>query len=73
FNTVSLAGEATCCFVLLRHLVRDRKGQYEEPGAPLHDLYTKLRAEWDAFNGAAAAVNAAPPVAQAGPSIWGAT
>jgi hypothetical protein len=73
FNTVSLAGEATCCFVLLRHLVRDRKCQYEEPGAPLHDLYTRLRTEWDAFNRAAAAANAAPPAAQSGPSIWGAT
>ncbi|HEU4882642.1 MAG TPA: patatin-like phospholipase family protein [Longimicrobium sp.] len=73
FTTQSLAGEATCCFVLLRHLVEYRTGQYEEPGAPLHDLYTKLRAEWDRFNGAAAAANAAPPPAQSGPSIWGAT
>lgn len=72
FDTVCLAGEATGCFVLLRHLVEDHEGEYENPGAPLHDLYTKLRAEWDGFNGAAAAVNAAPPVPQAGPSIWGA-
>jgi predicted acylesterase/phospholipase RssA len=74
FTTQCLAGEATCCFVLLRHLVEDRKGQYEEPGAPLHDLYTRLRAEWDTFNGAAAAADAATPLTpQAGPSIWGAT
>lgn len=76
FTTQSLAGEATCCFVLLRHLVEHRTGQYEQPGAPLHDLYTRLRAAWDGFNGAAAAANAAPaaPAApQSGPSIWGAT
>jgi predicted acylesterase/phospholipase RssA len=73
FTTLSLAGEATCCFVLLRHLVDYHAGKYEQPGAPLHDLYTKLRAEWDAFNGAAAAANAAPAAPQTGPSIWGAT
>lgn len=73
FTTQCLAGEATCCFVLLRHLVEERKGQYEQPGAPLHDLYTKLRAEWDAFNGAAAAANATPLTAEPVPSIWGAT
>jgi predicted acylesterase/phospholipase RssA len=74
FTTQCLAGEATCCFVLLRHLVEDRNGQYEEPGAPLHDLYTRLRAEWDAFNGAAATADAATPLPpQSGPSIWGAT
>lgn len=72
FDTQSRAGQATCCFVLLRHLVEDRKGEYENPGAPLHDLYTRLRAEWDAFNGAAAAP-AAPAISQAGPGIWGAT
>lgn len=73
FSTQSLAGEATICFVLLRHLVEDLEGQYENPGAPLHDLYTQLRTEWDAFNGAAAAAVAAAPAPQSGPSIWGAT
>jgi hypothetical protein len=73
FDTQSRAGEATCCFVLLRHLVEDRKGQYESPGAPLHDLYTRLRAEWDAFNGAPAAAPAPPQRTQTGPGIWGAT
>jgi hypothetical protein len=72
-DTQSLAGEATICFVLLRHLVEDLEGQYENPGAPLHDLYTRLRTEWDAFNGAAAAAVAAAPAPQSGPSIWGAT
>ncbi|MBW3569745.1 MAG: patatin-like phospholipase family protein [Gemmatimonadetes bacterium] len=75
FTTQSLAGQATCCFVLLRHLVEDRKGQYEAPDAPLHGLYTRLRAEWDAFNGAAAVAEAAPataPAGPSGPSIWGA-
>jgi predicted acylesterase/phospholipase RssA len=76
FTTPSRAGEATCCFVLLRHLVEDRKGQYESPGTPLHDLYTRLRTAWDAFNDAGAAVESAPPSAMpagTGPSIWGAT
>ncbi|HEX6371077.1 MAG TPA: patatin-like phospholipase family protein [Longimicrobium sp.] len=76
FTTQSRAGEATCCFVLLRHLVEDHPGQYEQPGAPLHDLYTRLRAEWDVFNGAAAAAaegTVRAPAAQSGPSIWGAT
>ncbi|HEX5870132.1 MAG TPA: patatin-like phospholipase family protein [Longimicrobium sp.] len=77
FNTQALAGEATCCFVLLRHLVEDREGQWEQPGAPLHDLYTRLREEWDGFNGATAAADAvdasAPPAMPTGPSIWGAT
>ena len=67
------AGEATCCFVLLRHLVEHRKGQYEEPGTPLHDLYTRLRTEWDAFNDAAAATDAPARAGSSGVSIWGAT
>jgi hypothetical protein len=73
FTTVCFAGEATCCFVLLRHLVEDHTGRYEEPGAPLHDLFTRLREEWDAFNGAAASATAAPARPQSGVSIWGAT
>jgi predicted acylesterase/phospholipase RssA len=70
FTTQKQAGEATLCFVLLRHIVRDRPGQYEAPGAPLHDLYQRLRTEWDGFNAAsapAAAAPAAPPKA----SVWG--
>lgn len=74
FTTQCRAGEATCCFVLLRHLVEDRRGEYEEPGTPLHDLYTRLRTEWDAFNDAAPAAGAAAaPPPHTGPSIWGAT
>ncbi|HWK88595.1 MAG TPA: patatin-like phospholipase family protein, partial [Longimicrobium sp.] len=47
FTTVRDAGEHTICFVLLRHIVRDRPGEYETPGTPLHDLYQRLRKEWD--------------------------
>ncbi|HEX2211456.1 MAG TPA: patatin-like phospholipase family protein [Longimicrobium sp.] len=75
FTVQCRAGEATGCFVLLRHLVEDKPGQWEEPGAPLHDLYLRLREAWDGFN-AGTPVEAAPPqgpAAQSGPSIWGAT
>ncbi len=74
FTTQQRAGEATICFVLLKHIVRDRPGQYEAPTAPLHEIYTRLRAEWDGFNGGAAA----PATTEATPapqgqtlSIWG--
>lgn len=49
FGDLQRAGEATVCHVLLRFVVTDRKGQYEEPGKPLHDLYQRLRAEWEQF------------------------
>ncbi|HEU0013859.1 MAG TPA: patatin-like phospholipase family protein [Longimicrobium sp.] len=71
FTTVRDAGERTICFVLLRHIVRDRPGEYEAEGRPLHAIYQRLRREWDAFNTAAPAP---APKAAAGPpkaSIWG--
>lgn len=74
FTTPEQAGEATICFVLLKHIVEERKGRYENPGTPLHDLFQRLRAEWDAFNGAAAAAEAPVPAAPAAPprvSVWG--
>ena len=73
FTTQDRAGQATICFVLLKHIVEDRKGQYEQPGSPLHDLFTRLRAEWEQFNGRAAAAEPAAPAAAGGPkiSIWG--
>lgn len=49
FYTVEGAGEATVCFVLLRHIVLDRAGEYETEGLPLHALYTRLRREWEVF------------------------
>lgn len=74
FDTVERAGQATGCFVLLRHLVEHYRGRYEAEGAPLHDLYTRLRRDWDAFNGSAGIGDAAEPAPPppAGPSIWGA-
>lgn len=75
FTTLSRAGEATICFVLLRHLAEDRKGQWEQPGTPLHDLYVRLREEWDALNGTGGVSDAEIPAqsaAPASPSIWGA-
>jgi hypothetical protein len=74
FTTQKQAGEATLCFVLLRHIVRDRPGQYEAPGAPLHDLYQRLRTEWDGFNAASAPEAPEAPEAPAAPpkvSVWG--
>lgn len=50
FAAVESAGEATACFVLLRHIVEDRAGQYESEGQPLHALYLRLREAWDGFN-----------------------
>jgi predicted acylesterase/phospholipase RssA len=49
FYTLEAAGEATACYVLLRHLVKHRAGEYETEGLPLHGLYTRLRKEWDVF------------------------
>ena len=49
FYTLEAAGEATVCFVLLRHMVKHRAGEYETAGLPLHDLYTRLRREWDVY------------------------
>lgn len=73
FTTQRNAGEATICFVLLRHIVRDHAGSYEADHAPLHDLYQRLRTEWDTFNGAAAAETTpfAAPAAPPKVSIWG--
>jgi predicted acylesterase/phospholipase RssA len=49
FHTLSGAGEATTCFVLLRHILKHRTGEYEAEGLPLNALYQRLRQEWDVF------------------------
>jgi hypothetical protein len=49
FYTLEAAGEATACYVLLRHIVKHRTGEYETEGLPLHGLYTRLRREWEVF------------------------
>jgi predicted acylesterase/phospholipase RssA len=49
FHTLAAAGEATTCYTLLRHVVKHRVGQYEVEGLPLHELYLRLRKEWDVF------------------------
>jgi predicted acylesterase/phospholipase RssA len=49
FYTLEAAGETTTCYVLLRHIVKHRKGEYETEGQPLHALYTRLRREWEVF------------------------
>ncbi|MDC0708428.1 patatin-like phospholipase family protein [Stigmatella sp. ncwal1] len=50
FATVESAGEATLCYVLLRHILKHHKGQYESAGLPLSELYERLRKEWAVFN-----------------------
>ncbi|WP_233609479.1 patatin-like phospholipase family protein [Corallococcus sp. AB049A] len=50
FVIVEAAGQATICYVLLRHLIEHHAGQYEAPGQPLHELYERLRKEWTVFN-----------------------
>jgi predicted acylesterase/phospholipase RssA len=49
FDLLESAGEATVCYVLLRHLVNHHAGEYEAEGLPLAGLYTRLRREWDVF------------------------
>lgn len=65
FNVLSCAGEATVCFALLRHIVLDRAGEYEQPGTPLHDLYERLRGEWTVFNRDALWLPCGQPVGKA--------
>jgi predicted acylesterase/phospholipase RssA len=74
FTTQKQAGEATICYVLLKHIVEDHEGRYEVQGSPLHELFRSLRAEWDRFNASAPAPSAAPPASGDGSgkvSIWG--
>lgn len=49
FYTLEAAGRATTCFVLLRHILKHRVGEYETEGLPLHGLYMRLRQEWEVF------------------------
>ena len=39
------AGEATACYVLLRHVVKHRAGEYETAGLPLHELVIDAQEE----------------------------
>lgn len=71
FRTQRSAGEATICFVLLKHIVQDHVGRYEADHTPLHDLYLRLRAEWDTLNAAAAPAAEAAPAAPPKVNIWG--
>ncbi|RKH48991.1 patatin-like phospholipase family protein [Corallococcus llansteffanensis] len=63
FTTLESAGEATLCFVLLRHLLQLPPDQYEKEGQPLHDLFQRLRAAWAGFNPEALPARAQHPVA----------
>jgi len=50
FAMLESAGEATLCFVLLRHILQHHQGRYESEGLPLHGLFGRLRKEWEGFN-----------------------
>jgi predicted acylesterase/phospholipase RssA len=64
FTMLESAGQATLCFVLLRHILEHRQGQYESEGSPLHGLYQRLRKAWEGFNQEAVPSSKAPrPVA----------
>ncbi|WP_164018499.1 patatin-like phospholipase family protein [Pyxidicoccus trucidator] len=63
FTMLESAGEATVCYVLLRHIVEHHQGQYEAEGQPLHGLFQRLRQEWAVFNQADRQPEARRPVA----------
>jgi hypothetical protein len=50
FAPLDCAGQATACFILLKHIVEDRPG-YDVPGTPLNALFERLRALWMEYNG----------------------
>lgn len=50
FQPLVDVGEASACFVLLKHIVEDRPG-YDVPGTPLNDLFVRLQGEWKKING----------------------
>lgn len=52
FEPLDHAGQATTCFILLKHIVEDRP-EYDTPGTPLNALYERLRGMWMEFNGPA--------------------
>jgi hypothetical protein len=46
------AGEATTCFILLKHLVETRADALKDPASPASELFARLRKEWAVFNAA---------------------
>jgi predicted acylesterase/phospholipase RssA len=51
FRPLVHVGEASVCFVLLKHLIEDYP-DHEVPGTPAIELYERLRAEWSRLNAA---------------------
>ena len=52
FEPLDRAGQATACFILLKHIVEDRP-EYDIPGTPLNALFERLRGMWIEYNGPA--------------------
>lgn len=65
FAPLDRAGQATACFILLKHIVEDRPG-YDIPGTPLNALFERLRGLWMDYNGPLSATAEAAPAAVAG-------
>jgi predicted acylesterase/phospholipase RssA len=51
FQPLVDVGEASVCFVLLKHLIEDYP-DHQVPGSPANELYERLRAEWSRLNAA---------------------
>jgi predicted acylesterase/phospholipase RssA len=49
FRPLVDVGEASVCFVLLKHLIEDHP-DHAVPGTPANDLFQRLRAEWSKLN-----------------------
>ena len=54
------AGEASVCYTLLRHVLRDRKEELARPGSPLPALFDRLKAEWTRMNDPSLPAHACP-------------
>jgi hypothetical protein len=49
FRPLVHVGEASVCFVLLKHLIEDYP-DHAVPGTPAHDLFQTLKGEWSKLN-----------------------
>jgi hypothetical protein len=49
FEPLVEVGEASVCFVLLKHIIEDYP-DFDVPGRPVNDLFQRLQAEWSTLN-----------------------
>jgi hypothetical protein len=50
-DMVARVGEATTCYILLKFMVENREAQLADPRSPASELFARLKAEWETFNG----------------------